>query len=149
MDKTSVLVINGPNLNMLGQREPDQYGKMTLEDICRKIKAHGEQKHIPVDFFQSNSEGELVNRIQDAPGRFSGIILNAGAYSHTSIAIRDAVSTISVPVIEVHISNVYNREGFRHHSYLAPVCAGSIVGFGYLSYILALEYFALSCQPRH
>jgi 3-dehydroquinate dehydratase-2 len=144
MDKTSVLVINGPNLNMLGTREPDQYGDMTLDEICRNITAHAEKRDILVEFFQSNMEGELINRIQEAPARFSGIILNAGAYSHTSIAIRDAVSSISVPVVEVHISNVYNREGFRHHSYLAPACAGSIVGFGYLSYVLALEYFSLS-----
>lgn len=148
MDKTSVLVINGPSLNMLGTREPDQYGDMTLDDICRKIKAHAEQRDIRVEFFQSNMEGELINRIQEAPARFSGIIMNAGAYSHTSIAIRDAVSSIPIPVVEVHISNVYNREGFRHHSYLAPVCAGSIVGFGYLSYILALEYF-VSLARRH
>jgi len=148
MDKASVLVINGPNLNMLGTREPDRYGDMTLDDICRKIKVHAEQNEIRVEFFQSNMEGELINRIQEAPARFSGIIMNAGAYSHTSIAMRDAVSGIPIPVVEVHISNVYNREGFRHHSYLAPVCAGSIVGFGYLSYILALEYF-ISLARRH
>jgi len=148
MDKASVLVINGPNLNMLGTREPDRYGDMTLDDICRKIKVHAEQNEIRVEFFQSNMEGELINRVQEAPARFSGIIMNAGAYSHTSIAMRDAVSGIPIPVVEVHISNVYNREGFRHHSYLAPVCAGSIVGFGYLSYILALEYF-ISLARRH
>lgn len=144
MDKKSVLVINGPNLNMLGAREPDQYGDMTLDDICQQIKIHAERNDIQVDFFQSNMEGELINCIQEAPSRFSGIILNAGAYSHTSIALRDAISSIPVPVVEIHISNVYHREGFRHHSYLAPVCAGSIVGFGWLSYILALEYFVLS-----
>ena len=145
MDKRSVLVINGPNLNMLGAREPDQYGDMTLDDICLKIKSYAVQKDIRVEFFQSNMEGELIGRIQEAPASFAGIILNAGAYSHTSIALRDAVSSIPIPVVEVHISNVYKREGFRHHSYLAPVCAGSIVGFGYLSYILALDYFVLSC----
>jgi 3-dehydroquinate dehydratase II len=145
MDKRSVLVINGPNLNMLGAREPDQYGDMTLDDICLKIKSYAVQKDIRVEFFQSNMEGELIGRIQEAPASFAGIILNAGAYSHTSIALRDAVSSIPIPVVEVHISNVYKREGFRHHSYLAPVCAGSIVGFGYVSYILALDYFVLSC----
>ena len=145
MNKVSILVINGPNLNMLGSREPGHYGDMTLEQICRKIKAHADEKGIEVEFFQSNIEGELINRIQEAQGRFSGIILNAGAYSHTSIAIRDAISSIPVPVVEVHISNIYRRETFRRHSYLAPVCAGSIIGFGYLSYILALEYFFLSC----
>jgi len=145
MNNVSILVINGPNLNMLGAREPGHYGDMTLEHICRKMKAHAAEKGIEVEFFQSNIEGELINRIQEAQGRFSGIILNAGAYSHTSIAIQDAISSISVPVVEVHISNIYRRETFRHHSYLAPVCAGSISGFGYLSYILALEYFSLSC----
>ena len=145
MDKRSVLVINCPNLNILGAREPDQYGDMTLDDICLKIKSYAVQKDIRVEFFQSNMEGELIGRIQEAPASFAGIILNAGAYSHTSIALRDAVSSIPIPVVEVHISNVYKREGFRHHSYLAPVCAGSIVGFGYVSYILALDYFVLSC----
>lgn len=144
MDKRSILVINGPNLNMLGAREADQYGAMTLDEICRKIMAHSEKRNIPVEFFQSNMEGELINRIQEAMGHFSGIIMNAGGYSHTSIALRDAISSTPVPVVEVHISNIFGREGFRHHSYLAPVCVGSIVGFGYLGYILALEYFALS-----
>ncbi len=128
---------------MLGTREPDQYGAMTLDEICRKITDHAEKRNILVEFFQSNMEGELINRIQEAAGYFSGIVINAGAYSHTSVAIRDAISSIPVPVVEVHISNIFKREGFRHHSYLAPVCAGSIVGFGYLGYILALEYFAL------
>lgn len=144
MDKPSVLVINGPNLNMLGKREPDQYGHMTLDDICQHITDHAHRNHVQVAFFQSNMEGELIDCIQQAPGQFSGIILNAGGYSHTSIALRDAVSSIPIPVVEVHISNIYRREGFRHHSYLTPVCAGSIVGFGYLSYILALDYFVLS-----
>ena len=144
MDKISVLVVNGPNLNMLGKREPDQYGHMTLADICQRIRGHADHNNIQVDFFQSNSEGDLVTCIQEAPERFSGIILNAGAYSHTSIALRDAVSSISIPVIEVHISNIYRREEFRHHTHLAPVCAGSIVGFGFLGYILALDYFILA-----
>jgi 3-dehydroquinate dehydratase II len=144
MDKASILVINGPNLNMLGAREPDQYGHMTLDDICRQIKAHAGRHNIRVDFFQSNIEGELITTIQEAPAHFSGIILNAGAYAHTSIALRDTVSSIAIPVIEVHISNIYRREAFRHHSYLAPVCAGSVVGFGHLSYMLALDYFVLS-----
>ena len=144
MDNTSILVINGPNLNMVGTREPDQYGTMALDEICRKIMDYAEKRNMLVEFFQSNIEGELINRIQEATGYFSGIILNAGAYSHTSVAIRDAISGIQIPAVEVHISNIFKREGFRHHSYLAPVCAGSIVGLGYLSYVLALEYFALS-----
>ncbi len=117
---------------------------MTLDDIFHRIRSHAQQKHIEVAFLQSNVEGELITFIQEAPAHFRGVILNAGAYSHTSIALRDAVSSISIPVVEVHISNVYRRETFRHHSYLASVCAGSIVGFGYLGYILALEYFVLS-----
>lgn len=144
MDKTSILVINGPNLNMLGTREPDLYGTMTLDKICERMKDHADKKNMEVEFFQSNIEGELINQIQSSPGRFDGIIINAGAYSHTSVAIRDAISSINIPVLEVHISNVFGREDFRHRSYLAPVCAGSIVGLGYLSYVLALEYFALS-----
>ena len=109
MDKTSILVINGPNLNMLGTREPDQYGAMTLDEICRKITDHAEKRNILVEFFQSNMEGELINRIQEAAGYFSGIVINAGAYSHTSVAIRDAISSIPVPVVEVHISNIFKR----------------------------------------
>lgn len=147
MDKTTVLVINGPNLNMLGTREPDQYQDMGFDEICRKIKSPAEGKNILVEFFHSDMEGELINRIREAPGRLSGIIINAGAYSHTSIAIRDAISSVSVPVVEVHISSVYNREGFRHHSYLAPVCAGSIVGFGYLSYSFSeIKFHKFPCE---
>ena len=144
MDEVSVLVINGPNLNMLGNREPDLYGSMTLDEINRKMIDYAREINITLEFFHSNIEGEIVSKIQESAGPFSGMIINAGAYSHTSIAIRDAVKSINVPVVEVHISNIFGREEFRQRSYLAPVCAGSIAGFGYLSYILALEYFALS-----
>ena len=144
MDRIAVLVINGPNLNMLGTREPDLYGTMTLDKICERMKDHADKKNMAVEFFQSNIEGELINQIQGSEERFDGIIINAGAYSHTSVALRDTISSINIPVVEIHISNVFGRESFRHYSYIAPVCAGSIVGFGYLSYVLALEYFALS-----
>ena len=144
MGNLSILVMNGPNLNMLGKREPDWYGDLSLEEINNKILDFAKNKNIELSFFQSNIEGELINQIQKSIGHYRGIIINAGAYSHTSIAIRDAIASVSIPVIEVHISNVFNRESFRHHSYLAPVCVGSLIGFGYLSYILALQYFILS-----
>ena len=137
-----ILIINGPNLNMLGSREPEIYGCCTLEDINREIKGKAESLGIKIDFFQSNIEGEIINRIQ-AGGKYNGIILNAGALTHYSYAIRDAVSAVcaDTPVIEVHLSNIYAREEFRHKSVLAGVCAGQISGFGKHSYILALEYF--------
>jgi len=144
MDKISISVINGPNLNMLGSREPNFYGNMTLDEINKKIIDYGQKRNIGLKFFHSNIEGEIINQIQNCVGHFDGIIINAGAYSHTSIAIRDAIAGINIPVVEVHISNIFKREGFRQHSYLTPVCVGSIVGFGYLSYLLALEYFVLS-----
>lgn len=129
---------------MLGKREPNWYGHLSLEEINNKILDFARNKNIELGFFQSNIEGEMINQIQKSIEHYNGIIINAGAYSHTSIAIRDAISSIHIPVIEVHISNIFNRESFRHHSSLAPVCVGSIVGFGYLSYILALQYFILS-----
>lgn len=143
MDKISILVINGPNLNMLGKRQPDLYGDMTLDEINRNMISYAKDRDIAIEFFQSNIEGEIINQIQKSVGHFNGIIINAGAYSHTSIAIRDAIAGIDVPVVEVHISNIFGREDFRHHSYMTPVCAGSIVGLGHLGYILALDYFYL------
>ena len=144
MSNLNILVIHGPNLNLLGKREPDWYGSLTLEEINHKMEEFVQGRQVRLDFFQSNIEGELVNQIQKSMERYHGVILNAGAYSHTSIAVRDAIASISIPVIEVHLSNVFRRESFRRHSYLAPVCVGTISGFGYLSYILALEYFILS-----
>lgn len=144
MGSLSILIINGPNLNMLGKREPNWYGHLSLEEINNKILDFARNRNIELGFFQSNIEGEIINQIQKSIEHYNGIIINAGAYSHTSIAIRDAISSIHIPAIEVHISNIFNRESFRHHSSLAPVCVGSIVGFGYLSYILALQYFILS-----
>ena len=144
MDKISILVINGPNLNMLGTREPNLYGSMTLDKISKKIIDYAQERNIVVKFFHSNIEGEIVDQIQKSVKHFDGIVINAGAYSHTSIAIMDAIAGIDVPVVEVHISNIFRREDFRHRSFIAPVCVGTIAGLGYLSYILALEYFALS-----
>ena len=144
MDKLSILIINGPNLNMLGKREPHLYGHMTLGEINKKIVDYAQKRNVEVEFFHSNNEGEIINKIQKSVGFSNGIIINAGAYSHTSIAIRDAIASINIPVVEVHISNIFKREDFRHHSYIAPVCAGSVLGFGYLGYVLSLEYFILS-----
>ena len=144
MDKIPILIINGPNLHKLGSRESKIYGAMTLDEIYQKIIEYAQTRNAQVKFFQSNIEGEIIDQIYKSVDFFNGIILNAGAYSHTSIAIRDAISSINIPVVEVHISNIFNREAFRHHSYLSPVCVGTITGFGYLGYILALEYFSLS-----
>ena len=134
-----ILFLNGPNLNLLGQREPDVYGHATLADIEAKVRARAEQLKVAVDFRQSNLEGELVGWIQQAKGKFEVIVINAAAYTHTSIALRDAIAAVGVPTIEIHLSNVHAREEFRHKSLIAPVCWGQITGFGENSYILALE----------
>lgn len=136
-----VLVLNGPNLNMLGVREPSVYGNMSYNEIENAIREYCKRKGIQVEIFQSNNEGELIDKIHNA-GSFDGIIINAGAYTHTSIAIRDALASIKLPFIEVHISNVYKRESFRHKSYLADLAIGVIAGFGLKSYLLAIDYFA-------
>lgn len=133
-----VMVIQGPNLNMLGIREQQIYGAMKLEEIHTQMKAFADANGIEIEFFQSNFEGELVDKIQECMGEADGIIINAGAYTHTSIAIRDAIAAVQLPTIEVHLSNVYRREEFRHKSMLAPVCAGVITGFGPFSYHLAM-----------
>ena len=132
-------VVNGPNLNMLGKREVDIYGDKNLEDINAEVKKEADNLGVAVEFFQSNIEGELVTFIQGCRDRVKGIILNAGAFTHYSIALRDAVSAAQVPVVEVHMSNIYRRESFRHLSVIAPVCIGQISGFGSRSYILALR----------
>lgn len=134
-----ILFLNGPNLNLLGQREPAVYGTTTLADIEKDVRERADQLKAEVAFRQSNLEGELVNWIQEAKGKFDVIVLNAAAYTHTSIALRDAISAVSVPTIEIHLSNVHAREEFRHKSLIAPVCCGQIVGFGPKSYILAVE----------
>ncbi|MGE4496677.1 MAG: type II 3-dehydroquinate dehydratase [Deferribacterales bacterium] len=134
-----LLVINGPNLNMLGRRESSHYGTLTLADINTKLieKADGRAE---LEFFQSNHEGAIIDRIQQTSG-FDGIIINAGAYTHTSIGIRDAFLAAKTPFVEVHLSNVYAREDFRHNSYLSDIAKGVIAGFGWMSYMLALEFF--------
>ncbi len=133
-----VVVIQGPNLNMLGIREQNIYGPMKLEDIHSQMEGYAKQNGIEVEFFQSNLEGEIVDRIQECIDDAEGIIINPAAYSHTSIAIRDAISAVRIPIIEVHISNIYAREEFRHTSLVAPVCTGQISGFGPFSYHLAM-----------
>ena len=141
-----VFVLNGPNLNMLGQRQPKVYGRATLADVEKLCRARAEDLGLAVDFRQSNLEGELVGWIQEARKAAAGIVINAGAYTHTSVAILDALLTAEKPVIEVHISNVFRRESFRHHSYVSPAAMGVIVGCGPLGYGLALE--ALAGQIR-
>jgi 3-dehydroquinate dehydratase-2 len=133
-----ILVLNGPNLNMLGVREPGTYGAQTLADIEAMCRSEGEALGLNVECRQSNHEGELVTWIQQALGRFAAIVINPGAYSHTSVAIHDALRAVALPVIEVHISNIYTREPFRHHSYVSPVATGVLCGFGSTGYRLAL-----------
>jgi 3-dehydroquinate dehydratase II len=134
-----ILFLNGPNLNLLGQREPDIYGHTTLADIEAQVRKRAGEIAVEVDFRQSNVEGELVDWIQQAKGKFDVIVINAAAYTHTSIALRDAIAAGGVPTIEIHLSNVHAREEFRHKSLIAPVCRGQITGFGLKSYILGLE----------
>ena len=134
-----ILFLNGPNLNLLGQREPEIYGHTTLADIEAKVRERAAELKVEVDFRQSNLEGELVGWIQQAKGKFEAIVINAAAYTHTSIALRDAISAAGVPTIEIHLSNVHAREEFRHKSLIASVCWGQITGFGHKSYILGLE----------
>ena len=132
-----IIIINGPNLNLLGKREPEIYGSQTFQDIFNQLQI--DNPTIELSYYQSNIEGELINKIHEIGFNFDGIVLNAGAYTHTSIAIADAIKAITAPVIEVHISNTFAREPFRHHSYISPVAKGIIVGFGFKSYQLALD----------
>ena len=134
-----VLILNGPNLNLLGQREPHIYGRTSLADIEAKVRERAARLGTEVEFRQSNDEGQLVDWVQQARGVFDAIVLNAGAYTHTSIALRDAIAASGVRTVEVHLSNVHAREEFRRHSMIAPVCAGVICGFGAMSYVLGIE----------
>jgi 3-dehydroquinate dehydratase II len=134
-----ILFLNGPNLNLLGQREPEIYGHTTLADIEAEVRERAAELMVEIDFRQSNLEGELVGWIQEAKGKFHAIVINAAAYTHTSIALRDAIAAGGVPTIEIHLSNVHAREEFRHKSLIAPVCRGQITGFGQKSYVLGLE----------
>lgn len=136
---TTILILNGPNLNMLGRREPDIYGNETLDNIKQQCIQHAEKLGLDVEFRQSNDEAELIGWIQQADSSFSGIIFNAGAFTHTSVALMDALKTQHIPIIEVHLSNIFQRESFRHTSYIAMAATGGIFGFGGRSYLLALD----------
>ena len=137
-----MVVIHGPNLNLLGQREPEVYGNLTLEQINERLLAHAAKAGVDLRTFQSNGEGEIVDAIQES-GRWSdGILINAAAYTHTSVAIRDAISAVNLPTVEDHLSNIHAREAFRHKSLIAPVCLGVIAGFGWRSYLLGLDGLA-------
>jgi len=146
-DRRSILIVNGPNLNMLGQREPAIYGRDTLADIEAACRTKAAALGFDIDFRQSNREGELVDWTQSAGGTFAGIIVNAGGYTHTSVALLDALTVSGLPVIEVHLSNIFRREEFRHHSYVSRAASGVICGFGLTGYLLALDAMAQLVRP--
>lgn len=150
MEQTmKILVIHGPNLNLLGRREPDLYGSATLAEIDGELKTLGESLGAAVTAHQSNDEGTIIKWIQEAPGAFQAILINPAAFTHTSVAIRDAIAATGLPSVEVHLSNIYSRESFRHHSFIAPVASGQISGFGKESYLLGLRaVVALVSQPQ-
>ncbi|MCB9034795.1 MAG: type II 3-dehydroquinate dehydratase [Chitinophagales bacterium] len=134
-----IIIINGPNLNLLGKREPEIYGNQSFDDFLKQLQS--KYANLEISYFQSNVEGILIDKIQEVGFSYDGIVLNAGAYTHTSVALHDAIKSVTTPVIEVHISNTFARENYRHHSYLSPVVKGIIVGFGFKSYDLALASF--------
>jgi len=140
---TKILVLHGPNLNLLGQREPDIYGSLTLEELNERLQSFAAARHIELRLVQSNHEGVLVDAIHSALGWADGLVINPAAYTHTSVAIRDAIAATGLPAVEVHLSNIYAREPFRHVSLIAPACQGQISGFGWWSYVLGLEAIAM------
>jgi len=137
-----ILILNGPNINMLGKRETDIYGNMFYEELCKELTEFADAQNVEIEIFQSNVEGEIIKKIHDAYEKFDGIIINPGAFTHYSYAIYDAIKAVNIPTIEVHISNIYNREEFRRKSVIAPSCIGQITGLGKYSYILAISYFS-------
>jgi 3-dehydroquinate dehydratase II len=139
MAKKKILVLNGPNLNLLGKRQPEIYGTLTLAQIEERTRELAKELKVEIDFRQSNSEGELITWIQEAATKFAAIVINPAAYTHTSLAMRDAISAVGIPAVEIHISNIHKREPFRHHSYIAEVAVGQIAGFGADSYLLGLR----------
>jgi len=142
-----ILLIHGPNLNLLGKRNPEVYGRLSLDEINQKIIDYAQKRGVQVDIYQSNSEGEIITMIQNGE-EYNGLIINPGAYTHTSVAIRDAIEGVGLKAIEVHISNIYSREPFRHKSLIAPVCLGQITGLGWYGYILAIEFFIHSGEQN-
>jgi 3-dehydroquinate dehydratase II len=148
LSKFSILVLNGPNLNLLGKREPNIYGHLTLEDINKMLEQEATKLDVTLSCLQSNHEGFLVDSIHNALNHYHGILINAGAYTHTSVAIRDALAGVAIPVVEVHLSNIYRREDFRHHSYIAAIAIGQISGFGAQSYILGLQALVSYLQEK-
>ena len=148
MTFASVLVLNGPNLNLLGTREPAIYGRETLDDVAQRCAQAGQQLGLAIDFKQSNAEHQLIDWLHEARERIDGVLINPAGYTHTSVALADALSAIAKPVIEVHISNVHKREAFRHHSYVSPVAEAIIVGCGTQGYVLALERMAVLLEKE-
>lgn len=137
--KKRILILNGPNLNLLGRRQPEIYGRLTLEQINQKVHALARELGVEVEIRQSNHEGELVTWIQESPKKFGALVINPAAYTHSSIAMRDAITAVGIPTIEIHLSNIHKREPFRHHSYIAEAAVGQIAGFGLESYLLGLR----------